>query len=359
MKKLLYGIQGTGNGHLARARALVPELRLAGFDIDFVLTGRRHEDYFNMDLFEGFSCYPGLSLISEKGRLKPWATMSNNSFMGFFKDARKLDVSRYDLVISDFEPLTAWASRRAGVKCLGISHQAAFAHNVPKVGGYLGSKLLMNMFAPADIYVGLHWHNFNQPILPPLIEQLDLKPITENKILVYMGFEAIDDVVDFISPFTNFEFHVYCKIEQETAIGNIRLKPFSHQGFHTDLDDCAGVISNAGFELASECLFLGKKLLMKPLLGQYEQHCNALAMQSLKRGTVVQSLNRKVLEKWLELPSHKPIHYPNVAQGLASWIANGQKETVSELADMMWSSCDMPFSYDEEFGNSLQPNLVS
>ncbi len=359
MKKILYGIQGTGNGHLARARALVPELRLAGFDLDFILTGRNREDYFNMELFEGFECYPGLSLISEKGKLKPWATMTSNSFVGFLKDVRKLDVKQYDLVISDFEPLTAWASRLAKVKCLGISHQAAFSFDVPKVRGYLGSKLLMHNFAPADSYVGLHWHNFGQPILPPLIEKLSLKPVIEDKILVYMGFEAVDDVLRFVEPFKDFEFHVYCKAEQERTIGNVKLKPFSHQGFHRDLDDCAGVISNAGFELASECLFLGKKLLMKPLLGQYEQHCNALAMQTLKRATVIQNLNGSMLEKWLNLPGHHPISYPNVALELARWIKNGQQETVSELAERMWADFEMPFSYNENFGNRLQPNLVS
>jgi UDP:flavonoid glycosyltransferase YjiC (YdhE family) len=65
MTLILYGIQGTVNGHLARARALVPELRVAGLDIDFVLTGRIRNDYFNIDLFEGFDCYSGLSLISD------------------------------------------------------------------------------------------------------------------------------------------------------------------------------------------------------------------------------------------------------------------------------------------------------
>jgi uncharacterized protein (TIGR00661 family) len=76
--------------------------------------------------------------------------------MSFIRDAKKLDVSGYDLVISDFEPLAAWASKQAKVECLGISHQSAFVHDIPKADGYIGSKLLINSFAPADIYVGLH-----------------------------------------------------------------------------------------------------------------------------------------------------------------------------------------------------------
>jgi hypothetical protein len=92
-----------------------------------------------------------------------------------------------------------------------------------------------------------------------------------------MGFEAMGDGVAFIVPYKDFEFQVYCKTPQAQTLGHIKLKPFSRSGFHSDLDDCAGVISNAGLELASDCLLLGKKLRMKLLIGQYEQHCKALA----------------------------------------------------------------------------------
>lgn len=57
MTRILYGIQGTGNGHLARARALVNELRNAGLKLDFVLTGRAPEDNFDIELFSDFKTY--------------------------------------------------------------------------------------------------------------------------------------------------------------------------------------------------------------------------------------------------------------------------------------------------------------
>lgn len=357
--KVLYGIQGTGNGHLARARALVPAMRNAGIDMDFVLTGRPREDYFHMELFEGFDCYRGLSLIVERGKLKHLQTMTRNNIFEFAGDLKRLNTRDYDLVISDFEPLSAWAAKFQGTPSIGISHQKAFDYDVPKVRGYLGSRAILRTFAPTDMRLGLHWHHFNQPILPPLIEPMRPGQVVGNKILVYMGFEAIDDVVEFLKPFDNYNFLVYAKVEKETQLGHICIKPLSHTEFHRDLLDCFGVISNAGFELSSECLALGKKVLIKPLLGQYEQLCNALALQSLNRGTVIETLDHGILEKWLELPGHERILYPDVAAGIANWLKAGRQQSLQELAATMWESCDFPFTYDERFGKSLLPGIIA
>ncbi len=357
--RVLYGIQGTGNGHLARARALVPALQSVGIELDFVLTGRRREDYFNMELFGDFACYDGLSLVTERGSLKVWRTLGENNIKQFLRDMHELDVSDYDLVLSDFEPLTAWAARRYKVPAVGISHQCAFDFAVPKVRGYLASSLLMRTFAPTATRVGLHWHHFNQPILPPLIEPMQPTNLAGNKIVVYMGFEEVDDIVAFVRPFTEYKFIIYARVPAEQQLGHLTIKPLSHSDFHADLLDCFGVISNAGFELSSECLALGKKLLVKPLAGQFEQLSNALALQALKRGTVIASLDQRTLGKWLAKPCYRQIEYPDVAKALAAWIAAGRKQSLESLATELWQDFDMPLAFDRRFGRSLLPGLVT
>lgn len=357
MTRILYGIQGTGNGHLARARALVPALRRAGVHLDFVFTGRARHEYFNMELFEGFQTYPGLSLITNKGQMQTWQTITKNSFSGFLRDLQEIQLQDYDLILSDFEPLTAWASRKHGIESLGISHQCAFNHPVPKVAGHLGSKLLMKCFAPTSMAIGLHWHHFSQPILPPLIESFQKQKTIENKIVVYMGFEDTDEIVRFLRPFNDYHFYVYAKVAEQYSVGSVQVKPLSHQEFHADLSNCSGVISNAGFELSSECLALGKKLFLKPLKGQYEQLSNALAMQTLGRATIVNSLDQAALATWLKLDGHSEVSYPDVAAGIAHWIASGRKESVVELAEFMWSESDFPFDFNKNFGSRLLSEL--
>ncbi len=356
--RILYGIQGTGNGHLARARSLVPALQRAGIELDFIFTGRPPQDFFNMELFASYRCKRGLTLVVERGKLNEFKTVIRNNIFEFLRDVIELDLAMYDLVISDFEPVSAWAAKLKGVPCIGISHQCAFHYDVPKVRGYLGSRVLMRYFAPTDTRVGLHWHHFNQPILPPLIEVHSKRPIIENKILIYMGFEEVDDIVDFLSPYTDYEMQVFAKVDEVQLHGHITVNPLSHTEFHRHLEDCAGVISNAGFELASECLALGKKLLARPLSGQYEQLCNALGLQAMSRATIMKELDKDILGDWLRVPHHQAIDYPDVATALANWLLEPQRRSVAELADQLWNELFLPYSYSNDFGDELESGLV-
>ena len=55
--------------------------------------------------------------------------------------------------------------------------------------------------------------------------------------------------------------------------------PISNEGFNNSMITSAGVITGAGFETPAEALYLGKKLLCLPIRGQYEQLCNAAALE--------------------------------------------------------------------------------
>ena len=46
--RILYGVQATGNGHITRARVLLPALQAAGVEVDVLLSGRAPERLFNM-----------------------------------------------------------------------------------------------------------------------------------------------------------------------------------------------------------------------------------------------------------------------------------------------------------------------
>ena len=357
--KVLYGIQGTGNGHLARARALAPELLAAGINVDFVFSGRQRKDFFYMALFGNeYRCFEGMTFYTEKGRIQKRKTFFNSKLVQLIKDIRSLQLTEYDLIINDFEPISAWAAKIQNKPCLGISHQCAFDHQVPKIKGNYLEKAIMRCFAPSQYRIGLHWHHFNQPILPPLIEQQSIKPIKKNKILVYMGFEALNDVISFVSGFSQYEFHVYAKVEQAEHREHVFIKPLSHSQFHQDLSDAAGVITNAGFELASECITLGKKLLVKPLIGQYEQICNALALQVLCRASVMDYLDQNILAKWLDIENHPPVHYPNVAQKITQWIQQGQFNEIKALSDSLWESTDIPFQLPSTIPNKVEQNRL-
>jgi UDP:flavonoid glycosyltransferase YjiC (YdhE family) len=96
------------------------------------------------------------------------------------------------------------------------------------------------------------------------------------------------------------------------------------------------VISNAGFELLSEALHLGKRLLVKPLAGQMEQASNAHAISLLKLGRVMKKLDPNAIEHFLAAPSVAPKEYPDVARIIAERIESGNWTDVRSLACSAW-----------------------
>jgi uncharacterized protein (TIGR00661 family) len=339
--KLLYAVQATGNGHLARARALAPALaRHPSLQVDFLFSGRSRAEMFDMEPFGNFRCLHGLTLFHARGKINTLDTVSKNDWRSFSHDVRTLDLSRYDAIINDFEPVSAWASRLQNKPCIGISHQCAFRYRVPKVAGHPHSRILMRQFAPTQMHIGLHWHHFGEPILPPLIEHFERPSgFTPGKIVVYMGFETLADMEKMLAPFKDHRFHIYSKdVSVASQHGNLHFSPLSYQQFHEDLVDCEGVITNAGFELASECIQLGKKLLVKPLRGQFEQLSNALAIKQLGYGSVMPALGSRYVQEWLQKPSVLAHPFPAVATPLAQWIAAGSWSDIASLARAIWSS---------------------
>jgi uncharacterized protein (TIGR00661 family) len=116
----------------------------------------------------------------------------------------------------------------------------------------------------------------------------------------------------------------------------LHFKAFSRNGFLNDLKECNGVIANAGFELPSEAIYLGKKLIVKPLLRQMEQLSNALAISKLELGMIMRRLDRSKIDRWLNTPPNRSIRFPNVAAEIASYVDGGCKEDIGGFARNVW-----------------------
>lgn len=343
--RILYGVQGTGNGHITRARVMAAALAAyPGLEVDFLFSGRRPEHYFDMQPFGHFRCYTGLSFITENGSIALLKTLKNAQLKQFYLDVRNLDLGRYDLLLNDFEPVSAWAAKWQGKPSIGLSHQSAFRYGVPKQGQDLGSKLLMKLFAPCKTHMGVHWHNFGFPILPPIINlEIEHKPTEQNKVLVYLPFESLSSIQAVLTAFTDYRFYIYHPdIQQDQSLGHLQLRQLSRLGFEQDLASSSAVLANGGFELPSEALLLGKKLLIKPLLGQFEQESNAATLKQMNLAATMQSLDQQQIRDWLALPASAPVHYPNVAEALCQWLHNGADAPLTQLSAELWRQVQFP-----------------
>ena len=336
--RILYGVQGTGNGHTTRARALLPALQQQNIEVDFLFSGREPNGYFNMEPFGAYETRQGLTLKTQAGSVKLWQTATGNNLWRLYKDIKALDVREYDLVISDFEPVTAWAAKRAGVPSLGIAHQYAFLHSVPGSRRAPWLKHALHMVAPVDQAIGLHWDDFDAPILPPMVERAVMPQTVEPSfVLVYLPFEAIDDIRYWLRQFPEQRFVIYAAVEKEEMIENLHFKTFSRAGFCQDMANSEGVVCNAGFGVCSEAIQAGKKLLVKPLANQIEQRANVDALIALGRGMAMEQFGKQVISEWLHSRSVSPLPWPDTAAALARWIAEGRRQTVAQLSAELWN----------------------
>ncbi|SIT12266.1 MJ1255/VC2487 family glycosyltransferase [Neptunomonas antarctica] len=336
--RVLYGVQATGNGHIARARVMALALAGAGVHVDYLFSGRPKSDLFDMACFGNYKVRRGLTFyMGEGSRVKPIKSLLSNNFTQLYRDINALDLTHYDLIISDFEPITAWASKLQNKPSIGIAHQYAFLHRLPDAFYSRFIRPGIQLFAPVKQAIGVHWNQFDALIVPPLISPAKFKPGHISKmIVVYLPYELDETLYYWFSAFPDYQFRVYAPIKKRIVRSNVVFNPASRDDFEKDLSVCEGVISNCGFGLASEAMQYGKKFLSKPMKGQFEQQSNAYILKSLGLATIIKELDVDAIESWLELASPAPKCFPDVAGILSEWIAQGCDCSVELVVKQMW-----------------------
>src|SRR5438128_44858 len=168
--KILYAIQGTGNGHLSRARDIIPHLQEHG-TVDVLVSG------IQADVDLGFPItykLKGLSFIFGKsGGVDIVATYKKGKLKQLWQEIKNLPVEEYDILINDFEPVSAWACILRRKVCIGLSHQAAVLNPhapQPAVADLAGTALL-KYYAPATKQFGFHFKRYDDNIYTPVIRQ--------------------------------------------------------------------------------------------------------------------------------------------------------------------------------------------
>ena len=281
--KILFGIQGTGNGHISRSRELLKYL-LKHAQVDVLVSGHHYEVPIG---FEVEYRLPGLGFtFGKRGGIDYWNSVKSFSPYQLLSDIYKIPVKKYDLVLSDFEPVTAWSSRLKGVPCVSISHQASFlSPNIPRPSEKNRiQELILKWYAPSSSHIGLHFEEYDNFIFTPIIREeiRDRDVRNDGHYTVYLP--SYDEIyVCGLLRNVDVKWEVFSKHHKSEPYrdGNITVYPVNNDEFVRSLSSCEGILCNAGFETPSEALYLGKKLMVIPMKRQYEQECNAEALGRL------------------------------------------------------------------------------
>lgn len=313
--KILYAIQGTGNGHLSRAVDIVPELRQYG-ELDLFVSGAQAEielPYPVKYKSKGLSFYFGKS-----GGINFYKTFKRNS-TSVIEEIDQFPVENYDLIVNDFEPISAWAAKKKKIPCIGLSHQSALLSKKsprPKRVDPFGEWILKK-YAPIKKYVGFHFEHYDKNIYTPVIRKVvrDAKVSDNGHYTVYLP--AYDDkkLVQLFLKFPKIKWHIFSKhVRNAYHLEKISVFPVSDIDFVESMISSHGVLTGSGFETPAEVLHLNKKLMVVPMKNQYEQHCNAAALKKLGVPVLkkVKNKNLSKIEKLLDQAKSLDISFPDV-----------------------------------------------
>jgi uncharacterized protein (TIGR00661 family) len=338
--KILYALQGTGNGHATRAREIIPILRKE-HSVDVLISGTQCD----IEL-AGTVKYKlnGLSFIfGKKGGVDIFETYKKSNLRKLFTEINSLPIEEYDLVLNDFEPVSAWACQFKNKPCISISHQSAVLESSaprPKSIDIIG-KAVLKKYAPTTAQYGFHFQPYNKNIFTPVIREEVRNYPVENKRHYTVYLPAYDDkrIIKILQEFPSVMWEVFSKHNRKVIEGkHITIRPINNDAFIKSMATGSGVLCGAGFETPAEALFLKKKLLVIPMKGQFEQQCNAAALK--KMGVpVIKSFKKKHIDKikvWLKSTSRVIVEYPDHTAEILSKIVTDHTPIKKDTVLVPW-----------------------
>ncbi|KQT21900.1 glycosyl transferase [Chryseobacterium sp. Leaf404] len=309
--KILYAFQGTGNGHMARAQEIVPLLKKYGC-VETLISG--HQSQLKSDFKIDFQ-HKGISLLyNSSGGISYSKILFENNYLRAFNTIKSLDLSKYDLVINDYEPLTGWACKIKKIPFLELSHQASMSFcETPKPvkKDFFGEQVL-KYYVPSEHRIGFHFEPYHSQIKTPVIRKKirQLDGFRKGFYLVYLPSFSDENIIKILSqiPVEWKVFSKYSKLYFKNK--NVEVFPIDQMEYLKAFESCEGILCNAGFETPAEALFLDKKLFVIPIHNQYEQECNAAALDLLGIPNS-KNLRKEEIENWVSSKQRLKVNYPD------------------------------------------------
>lgn len=333
--KILYGVCGIGNGHTQRQLPLIEHFSRQSRLVIFAY-GESYKYYFthlkgndNITLVKVAIPY----YISNDNGIDFSATaklkINQQNFLAIncqaMAEAEKI-LGRPDLVITDYEPVSAQYAYAHGTPLISIDQQSKYLVGdfSQRINGYncLDEIMRLKMFFPlAAERIACSFFNVikkkkgeNVSIFPPTIKDsiLNLKtePTTEPiSILVYLSSQkdlkqGIEKNINIFSQKIKVDFHIFTssslKISPELkAVKNCFFYEHGDKRFLEVLKQCSGIISTAGHTLLSEAMYLNIPVYAIPL-PLYEQQMNAEVIDKNGFGVSADKISEEKLNYFLE-----------------------------------------------------------
>ena len=337
--KVLYAAKIIDFAQLQQAQLLIKCFNAQQIDIDVMMSG---------DYLANPSGRVVISQIEACQNGKCFIKQSTARFNGTFRQKvsdvfayrASLKIANYDLVIVDNESLLAWSAKLSGIPIMAIGHQVAINHNQLPFDGANLTRAWQQFLVPADYRIGFHWIPFAENIFPPIVPSYSTSCI-DNKVVVYLPSESIEDIIKLLECFPNTEFYCFHPKANTQSIGNIHFRTDEHQGLLKDMESCKGVITHANFDVINTALKMGKSLLIKPLEDKISQTIDASLLIKLGWAKQMHYLNANAVEDFLDSKSQAVIRFSSDPCLLVKWIKSEKWDDMSTLHDLSWKELEV------------------
>ena len=301
---ILYGVPGEGMGHATRSKVVIAHLLSQGHEVYVVSSsrayhllaaafpGRVHE-------IRGFHiAYKGLAVSKLRTAALTLRTAPDDLRVNFQRYRELLRGFVPDVVLSDFESFSYLYAKLHRVPVVSIDNmqiinRAALDVPVPRAerGSFQVARRLVRFKLPhschyyVTTFFPLPLRKADTTLVPPILrpEILAAQPTKGQHVLVYQTATTMLNLVSQLQQLPGQEFRVY-GFNKEESHGNVQLRAFSEAGFIADLASCRAVVTNGGFSLISEAVFLRKPVYSSPIPAQFEQWLNAAQIEKLGYG---------------------------------------------------------------------------
>lgn len=345
--KILYGLPSEGMGHATRSTVIISHL-LKHHDVRIATSDRACA--FMKERFPG-RVYEikGFHLAYKNGRVSKYGTASmllKNGPKDLIANLHKyLQVHkefRPDLAISDFDSFTVFFAKLNKIPLLSLDNiqvvdRCKLDFPIPRAerqSYQLARNIIKAKVPNADYYLITSFFKArtmkkNTSLIPPILREKILKTTSKagEHVLVYQTSSSQDDLIPVLHQIPKIPFVVYGFNKSEIR-GNVTLKKFSEDGFIEDLASAKAVISNGGFSLLSEAVYLRKPVCSVPIKGQFEQYVNAAYIERCGYGRHLNDFSADGIKSFL-------FDVDAFRDTLGRYEQNGNKDTFRKLDEII------------------------
>lgn len=309
MAKIVYGVISVGFGHATRSKVTIDHLKKQGHKV-LIITSNNVYDYYKK-YYNNLYNIEGLELVFKKNSVLNFQTLLKNLQKASKKTYDKLvkvkeiiEEFNPDIFISDMESFTSYIAKEKNIPSITIDNQHYLIYGKYKFPErYRLSYLKALMIVKSIMFKTKYYlimtlpgskledqHNVF-PIKPVIREEvINAKPKSLDYVFVYQSTKSYDKLIEILKRI-NYKFIIY-GFNKDQKVGNLIFKKFDDgKEYLNDLINSKAIITNGGFTLISEAIYLKKPTLVVPIKKHFEQIINALYVKENNIGEFYDDLD--------------------------------------------------------------------